>query len=166
MGLFSKKFETLDELFLNQLQDLYDAEHRIVEALPEMAEQASSSELAQALREHLTESRGHIARLEQAFSLLGKEAEREKCQAITGLIEEGDEIVGAKGDKNVIDAGIIAAAQRVEHYEMAGYGSARTFAERLGHPEIARLLDETLEEEKSADATLSEIAESGRLSAD
>ncbi|WP_153556906.1 YciE/YciF ferroxidase family protein [Roseimaritima sediminicola] len=161
MGLFtSTEFNSLEDLLVEQLQDLYDAEHRLVEALPKMAEAASSSELKQAFREHLEETKGHVQRLEQAFKLLDRSAKRESCEAMKGLVKEGEEMIEAKGDPMVRDAALIAAAQRVEHYEMAGYGSARNFAQRCGRSDVADLLQQTLQEEGNADKKLSSIAES------
>ena len=160
MGLFtSKEFNSLDELFLDQIRDLYDAEKRLVEALPKMAEAASSSELKAAFNDHLRETEGQVRRLEQVFRHLEENPSRESCAAMKGLISEGDEMVQAKGDPAVKDAALIAAAQRVEHYEMAGYGVARNFAQRLGHTAAASLLQQTLDEEKKADLKLTQIAE-------
>lgn len=160
MGLFtSKEFNSLDELFLDQIRDLYDAEKRLVEALPKMAEAASSSELKTAFKDHLRETEGQVRRLEEVFRHLEETPSRESCAAMKGLISEGDEMVQAKGDAAVKDAALIAAAQRVEHYEMAGYGVARNFAQRLGHTAAASLLQQTLDEEKKADLKLTQIAE-------
>lgn len=160
MGLFiSDNFEDLRELLLNQLKDLYDAEHRIVDALPKMAEKASSPELTKAFTSHLRESEGHIEILEQAFAALGEEPERETCEACQGLLKEGKEILEATGPGSVIDAGLIVAAQRVEHYEIAGYGGAKAFALQLGEAKVAQLLDKILEQEKAADVKLTKIAE-------
>ncbi len=159
MGIFTREeFNTLDELLQHELQDLYDAEHRIAEALPQMAEKASSPKLKTAFKKHLTETEKHIERLESVFEQRGIEKKREKCDAIVGLVKEGSEILSAKGDPDVIDAALIAAAQRVEHYEMAGYGTARSFARQLSDEYSAELLDQTLDEEKSTDKKLTEIA--------
>jgi ferritin-like metal-binding protein YciE len=160
MALFRTELGSLQDLLANQTQDLYDAEHRLLDALPKMAEAAHSPQLRQAFQAHLEETRGHVGRLEQVFEALGQAPQRETCQAMKGLIAEGEEAIKAKGDPAVKDAALIAAAQRVEHYEMAGYGTARTLANQLGHERAARVLQETLEEEKAADRTLSEIAES------
>lgn len=161
MGIFtSKEFNSLDELLVAQLEDLYDAEHRLVEALPKMADAASTSQLKTAFKDHLKETEKQVERLEQAFKKLGKDPKRETCQAMKGLIAEGDEMLQAKGDASVKDAALIAAAQRVEHYEMAGYGSARQFAKQTGHNDIAELLQQTLDEEGNADHKLTEVAES------
>ena len=160
MGFFtSQKLETLRDLFVSQLQDLYDAEHRLTDALPKMADAAHARTLKSAFESHLRETQTHITRLEQVFTLVAEEPKRETCEAIKGLIAEGDEVVGAEGDRAVIDAALIAAAQRVEHYEMAGYGVVRTLATQLGQREAADLLQQTLNEEGNADKKLTEIAE-------
>jgi len=155
----STTFNSLDDLLLEQIQDLYDAEKRLIDALPKMADASHSPQLQSAFREHLRQTEGHARRLEQIFQQLGKQPERETCEAMKGLIEEGEEMVHAEGDPNVKDAALIAAAQRVEHYEIAGYGSARTFAERLGQRQAAQLLEQTLNEEKETDKKLTQIAE-------
>tara|TARA_E500000305_G_scaffold49841_1_gene38975 strand:- start:35379 stop:36107 length:729 start_codon:yes stop_codon:yes gene_type:complete len=160
MGLFtSKEFSNLEDLFVEQIQDLYDAENRLVDALPKMAEAASCQELKSAFQTHLGETKEHVKRLESVFKGMGVEPKRESCEAMKGLISEGEEMVKAKGDSNVKDAALIAAAQRVEHYEMAGYGSARNFAQRLGKTNLAEILQETLDEEGNADKILTQIAE-------
>ncbi len=161
MKLFtSTEFNSFQDLFVNQLEDLYDAEQRLTQALPKMADAANSNQLKQAFREHLTETQGHVSRLETIFRQLGTDPKRETCQAMKGLISEGEEMVSATGDPSIKDAALIAAAQRVEHYEISGYGTARTFALRLGRNEAADLLQQTLEEEKAADQKLNQIAES------
>lgn len=161
MGLFSsKEFSTLEDLFIEQIQDLYDAENRLVDALPKMAEAATSPQLKSAFQHHLSETQGQVNRLESVFKQLGKDAKRESCEAMKGLIKEGEEVVEAKGDSAVKDAALIAAAQRVEHYEMAGYGAARAFAQQLGRHDLAQLLQQTLDEEGNADKKLTQIAES------
>jgi ferritin-like metal-binding protein YciE len=154
------RLDCFDDLFLEQIKDLYDAEQRLIKALPKMAETAHNADLRAGFESHLHETEGQARRLERIFQLLGKEAESKTCYAMKGLIEEGEEVIDATGDPDVKDAALIAAAQRVEHYEIAGYGSAHTFAERLGMPEAARLLQETLQEEKEADRKLTQIAES------
>lgn len=159
MSLFGTEFKSFEDLFEQQIMDLYDAEHRITEALPKLAETASSSQLKQAFLSHLAETQQQVKRLEQIFGMLGKEPKRESCPAMKGLLAEGEEMIKAKADPHVKDAALIAAAQRVEHYEMSGYGTARTFAERLGHSEAAKLLQITLLEERSADKKLTAIAE-------
>jgi ferritin-like metal-binding protein YciE len=161
MGLFSnKEFSTLEDLFVEQIQDLYDAEHRLVSALPKMAKAASSPDLKAAFENHLAETKGQVNRLESVFQQLGKDAQRESCEAMKGLIKEGEQVVEAEGDSAVKDAALIAAAQRVEHYEIAGYGAARSFAHQLGRDDLAQLLQETLDEEGNADKKLTQIAES------
>ncbi|MBV8864145.1 MAG: ferritin-like domain-containing protein [Acidobacteriaceae bacterium] len=161
MPLFtSVEFNSLNDLFVNQIEDLYDAENRLTKALPKMAEAANSSQLKQAFQQHLTETQGHVSRLETIFRELGVEPKRETCEAMKGLITEGEEMIGAKGDPEVKDAALIAAGQRVEHHEMSGYGTARTFAQRLGLTQAANLLQQTLNEEAAADKKLTAIAES------
>lgn len=154
------KIETMEDLFLAQIEDLYDAEKRLVKALPKMSEAASSPELRQAFDSHLEETRAHVVRLEQVFADMGREAKGETCDAMKGLIKEGEEIVDDIDESPLRDAGLIGAANRVEHYEIAGYGTARTFAEILSMSRAAELLEETLEEERAADETLTAIAES------
>lgn len=161
MKLFnSTKFENMNDLLVEQIEDLYDAENRLCDALPKMADAAHSPELQAAFRDHLVETKGQVDRLERVFSLLDHKPKRETCDAMKGLITEGEDMIEAKGDDSVRDAALIAAAQRVEHYEMAGYGSARNFAKRLGRNDIAALLQETLNEEGAADEKLTRIAES------
>jgi len=161
MGLFSssKKLDSMETLFLDQLRDLYDAEQRITQALPKMAGAANSPALKAAFQQHLRETEGQLRRLESVFQSVGQSAKAETCEAMKGLITEGDEVVKATGDPDVKDAALIAAAQRVEHYEMAGYGCARTFAQRLGKTEAVRLLQETLDEETATDKKLTQLAE-------
>lgn len=160
MALFRAELNSLQDLFANQIEDLYDAENRLIEALPKMADAAQSPQLKSAFESHLEETRGHVGRLEQVFEALGQPPKRETCQAVKGLIAEGEEAIKAKGDPAVRDAALIAAAQRVEHYEMAGYGTARTLATQLAYDRPATLLQETLQEEKEADRKLTTIAES------
>lgn len=155
----SLTLDNMQDLLLVQLEDLYSAEEQLISALPKMAEAASCSQLKSAFETHLQETRHHKERLERAFSMLGHQPRAEKCEAMAGLISEGDQMIMAEGDPDVKDAALIAAAQRVEHYEMAGYGCARTFARRLHRDDIASLLQETLEEEGKADHLLTEIAE-------
>ncbi len=160
MRLFSSPtFNNLDDLFFEQLGDLYDAEKRLVQALPKMADAAHEPQLRAALQHHLAETQNQVRRLEEVFRIYGKEPNRETCEAMKGLISEGSDIIGADGDPLVKDAAIIAAAQRVEHYEISGYGSVRNFARRLGREDIAKLLQQTLDEEKNADKKLTEVAE-------
>ena len=162
MGLFSsKQLDSMDSLFVDQLRDLYDAEQRLTQALPKMAGAAHSPALKAAFQQHLQETQGQVTRLERVFQTAGQSAKAETCEAMKGLLAEGEEVVDAKGDPDVKDAALIAAAQRVEHYEIAGYGCARTFAQRLGNQEAVRLLQETLDEEAAADKKLTQLAEQG-----
>lgn len=151
---------SLRDLWIEEMRDLYNAENQLLKALPKMAKKASSPELKEAFETHLEETRGHVERLDQIFDRLGKKPGGKTCKAMKGLVEEGSEMMKEKGPASVLDAGIIAAAQRVEHYEMAGYGVARTFASILGEDEAEDLLQETLDEEGAADEKLTEIAES------
>jgi ferritin-like metal-binding protein YciE len=150
--------KTIDELMLDELKDLYSAEKQITKALPKMAKAAVSQDLKSAFEEHLEETQGHIERLDQIFETLGKSPRGKVCHGMQGLVEEGSEMLSELEKGPVRDAGLISAAQRVEHYEMAGYGSVREYAVLLGQKEIASLLDETLEEEKAADEKLTGIA--------
>ena len=154
------KLETLRDLLIEQLQDLYDAENRITKALPKMAKAATSPELKAAFEKHLEETENQVSRLEQAFEALGEKAKKKTCQAIKGLIEEGEETIKEDAEPEVKDAALIAAAQRVEHYEMAGYGSVSAYAKLLGEKSVLKLLQATLAEEKATDKSLSELAES------
>jgi ferritin-like metal-binding protein YciE len=150
--------ETMQELLIDELKDLYSAEKQIVRALPKLAKAATSPDLKQALTKHLEETEGQVTRLERMAELVGKKLTGKTCVGMKGVLEEGSEVL--KGtDKGIVrDAAMIAAAQRVEHYEMAGYGSAREFAKMLGLAEVASLLEQTLEEEKAADKILSGVA--------
>jgi ferritin-like metal-binding protein YciE len=160
MPLFTtNQFNSFKDLFVEQIKDLYDAENRLTEAIPKMADAANSSQLKQALQSHLRETQGHVSRLEQVFREINVEPERQTCDAMKGLVAEGESMVKAKGDPDVKDAAIIAAAQRVEHYEISAYGTARSFARRLGLTQAPTLLQQTLEEEKAADEKLNNIAE-------
>src|SRR5580698_7638385 len=154
------KIETMEDLFLEQVEDLYDAEHRLVKALPKMAEASTSQSLRQAFESHLMETEGHVLRLENVFRLLGQDPKTHTCDAMKGLISEGEDLIGDIDQSSLRDAGLIAAANRVEHYEIAGYGSGRTFAQTLGLDEAASLLQQTLQEEKRADQKLTQLAES------
>ena len=151
----------LNELFIDELKDIYWAEKHLTTALPKMAKAATSEELRTAIQNHLTETENHVNRLEQAFESIGEKAVAKKCEAMAGLIKEGDEIV-ADTEKGSItrDAGIISAGQKIEHYEIASYGTLKTLAGVLGYDEAAELLDATLQEEKNADNMLTQIAES------
>jgi len=153
------KLDTLRKLYLEELRDIYNAEQQLVKALPKMAKGASAEELKDALQDHLEETKGHVERLEEVFSQLDESAKGKTCQAMKGLVEEGSEILAEKGEESVIDAGIIAAAQKVEHYEIASYGTLRTWADLLGESDAADLLQQTLDEEGDADKRLNELAE-------
>lgn len=161
MGLFtSTEFESLECLLIDQLQDIYDAEQRLTKALPKMAEAATDTQLKSAFEHHLSETREQVNRLERVFEMIGAEAKTKTCDAMKGLISEGEDMANAKGDDHVRDAALIAAAQRVEHYEMAAYGTLRSLALRMGHDQAATLLQDTLDEEGTADKTLTQIAQS------
>lgn len=153
----------LQELFIHELRDLYNAETQLVTALPRMAQSAHSTELKEAFNHHLDQTRNHVTRLDKIFSDLGTTGTGKQCEAMKGLIKEGEEVLNAGGDTAVKDAALIAAAQRVEHYEIAGYGVARTFAEELGYDDAAKLLQKTLDEEGNADKKLTKLAEGGLL---
>ncbi|HEY6700553.1 MAG TPA: ferritin-like domain-containing protein [Pseudolabrys sp.] len=159
MGLFSKDIKTLDDLFVHQLRDIYYAEKQIVQALPDMIEKAKDPGLKQGFETHLGETKNHVKRLEQVFKMHGVEAKGVECPAIDGIIEEADEIVAEVGDKKVLDAALIAAAQAVEHYEITRYGTLIAWAKQLGRPDCASVLQENLEEEKAADSKLTSLAE-------
>jgi ferritin-like metal-binding protein YciE len=154
------KNENLRELLIEELKDLYSAENQLTKALPKVAKHASDPELKKAIESHLKETEGHVARLEQIFEKLEGSPRGKTCEGMKGLITEADERIKEGGEPAVLDAGLIADAQRVEHYEISAYGSARTFANLLGEKEVARLLEQTLKEEKAADEKLTSIAES------
>ena len=153
------KLNSLETLYVDELRDLYHAENQLLQALPKMAKAASSPELKQAFEEHLDQTQEHVDRLEEIFDKLGQSPKGKKCKAMEGLIEEGSEILEAEGENSVIDAGIIAAAQKVEHYEIASYGTVRAFANMLGEEDAAELLQQTLDEEGETDQRLTELAE-------
>ena len=153
------KLESLHTLYLKELRDLYHMEQQIVKALPKMIESTDSSELRSALSTHLQETKGQVSRLEQIFQLHNEDAKTETCKGMKGIIDEGEDILDHDENRSVRDAGIIAGAQKVEHYEIASYGSVRTWAQQLGHTRAAELLQETLDEEKHADEKLTQIAE-------
>ena len=159
MGLFSADIHTMDDLFVHTLQDIYYAENQIVKALPDMVEKATDKQLVQGFKTHLEESKGHVKRLEQVFKMLGKEPQGVDCPAIDGLIEESEDIAGDIDDKQVLDAALIGAAQAVEHYEIARYGTLIAWAKTLGRDDAARVLKQNLDEEKATDAKLSKLAE-------
>jgi ferritin-like metal-binding protein YciE len=165
MALFSMDVNNLHQLFVEQLRDLYDGEQQITEALPKLISKANNPELKSALQEHLAVTRTQIQRLDRIFSELNEKPTGESCKGMKGVIAEGDGLVGKGSDPAVIDASIITSAQRVEHYEMAGYGTVRTYAQQLGRQEWARILEQTLNEEKEADQMLSQIAQSVNIQA-
>jgi len=153
------KISTLEDAYIEQLRDLYNAETQLVKALPKMAKAAHSEELKNGFLEHLEQTKGHVSRLEQIFEELDEKPSGKKCQAMAGLVEEGAETIDEDAVPAVKDALLIAAAQRVEHYEIAGYGTVKTFAQILGHDEAAKLLEETLQEEVETDEKLTEAAQ-------
>jgi len=150
---------SLQDLFIEQLQDIYDAENQLIESIPAMASAAHDQDLRDAFTHHLDETREHLNRLREIFRGLSLPAERKRCKAMAGLIKEAEEVLTASGDRDVLDAALIAAAQRIEHYEIASYGTVRAFAKRLDYSEAARLLDKTLTEEGNADKKLTKLAE-------
>jgi ferritin-like metal-binding protein YciE len=154
------KLESLEELYISELRDLYSAENQLLKALPKMAKAASSNELQNALNDHLEQTKGHVDRLERIFEQLHESPKGKTCHGMKGLIEEGSEILKEDGEGSVLDAGIIVAAQKVEHYEIASYGSVRTFANLLGKNEAVSLLQSTLDEESEANELLNGLAES------
>jgi ferritin-like metal-binding protein YciE len=158
------QLNSLKDLYVEQLRDLYSAETQLVEALPKMAQAASSTDLKKAFQSHLDETRTQKQRLEQIFSEIGTTPQGETCKAMEGLIKEGEQVIQATGDPKVKDAALIAAAQRVEHYEMAGYGTVRTYANELGFSNAKSLLQRTLDEEGNADKKLNALAEGGVFS--
>jgi ferritin-like metal-binding protein YciE len=155
------KTSTLHDAFVDELRDLYNAEKQIVRALPKMAKAASTPALAEAFQKHLQETQQQVERLEQVFESIGESAKSKPCHGMTGILEEGKEIMGEDFDEPTMDASLIAAAQRVEHYEMAAYGTVAAWAKSMGHDKALKLLLKTLEEEKAADEKLNQIAESG-----
>jgi ferritin-like metal-binding protein YciE len=154
------KINSLHDLYVMELKDLYDAENRIIKALPKMSEAASSQELRTALDTHLEQTRHQVERLEEIFQQLDESPKGRKCKGIEGIIDEGEDLMSEDSPAAVCDAGLIGSAQRVEHYEMAAYGTARNYARRLGYEEQARLLHETLQEEGETDKKLTALAES------
>jgi len=152
------KLTTLEDLLHHELKDLYSAENQLIKALPKMAQSATNPDLRSGFEKHLEQTREHVGRLETIAEKIGKKLGGHKCVAMEGLVEEGSELIHEEADDTVRDAGLIGAAQRVEHYEIAGYGTARTLAETLGHDEVAALLQRTLDEEKETDRLLTELA--------
>jgi ferritin-like metal-binding protein YciE len=159
------KIETLRELLIDELQDLHSAEQQITKALPKLIKASHNSNLKQAFEHHLEETRNHVTRLEQILKQMNKSPRGKTCEGMKGLLKEGEERISGGGEAEVLDAGIISCAQRVEHYEIAAYGSARTYAELLGDQEAVRLLSETLQEEKAADAKLNQVARTVNIEA-
>jgi ferritin-like metal-binding protein YciE len=153
------KLDTLKKLYISELRDLYSAENQLLKALPKMAKAASSGELKDAFEKHLKQTKGHVERLEQIFERLDESPKGKICYAMKGLIEEGSKILTEDGEDVILDAGIIVAAQKVEHYEIASYGSVRTFAHLLGKDDAANLLQSTLDEESKTDEILTRLAE-------
>lgn len=160
------KINSLHDLYIDELRDLYDAENQLIKALPKMAEDSNSEELREGFEEHLEQTRNHAQRLEQIFESLGEKPKGKKCKGMEGVIKEGSEVLSEDMEENTKDAAIIGAAQRVEHYEIAGYGTARTHADLLGREEDVRLLEETLEEEKETDQKLTSLAENINVEAE
>lgn len=160
MGIFSKDIKTMDDLFLHVVKDIYYAEQQILKSLPDMIEMATNRDLSAGLRAHGEETEKQIGRLEQVFKLLGEEPKGVTCPAIDGILKEAKELTGQIDDKQVLDAGIVAAAQAVEHYEITRYGTLISWAEELGRDDVARLLTTNLNEEKAADKKLTTVAES------
>jgi ferritin-like metal-binding protein YciE len=160
MGLFTTPIKTLDDLFVHTLQDMYHAEHQIVKHLPEMVQKASNPELRSAFEHHLTETEGHVRRLEQVFQMHGQPAKGVECPAISGILSEARDVIGDCGTPDVCDAAMLSAAQAVEHYEITRYGTLIAFARQLGRNDCASVLQQTLEEEKAADKKLTAIADS------
>ncbi|MCU1285625.1 MAG: hypothetical protein JWO13_1975 [Acidobacteriales bacterium] len=160
------KIESLRELFIDELKDLYSAENQIIKALPKMIKNATSDELRSAFEEHLEQTKVQVERLDQIFEDLDESPRGKKCKGMEGLLEEGKEMMEEDMEDEVLDAALIAAAQRVEHYEIAGYGTVRTYAEQLGLDDAVKLLEETLEEEKETDQKLTSIAESVNVEAE
>jgi ferritin-like metal-binding protein YciE len=152
------KLETLKDLYIKELKDLYSAEKQIVKALPKMVKAATNKELAAGFKKHLEQTKEHVARLEKILTSHDESTRGPKCEGMEGLLKEGEEVIEEDADEEVRDAGLIAAAQRVEHYEIAGYGCARTYAELLGDPDSAQLLQTTLTEESDTDKKLTNLA--------
>ena len=159
MGLFSKDIKSLEDLFIHGLQDIYYAENQILKSLPKMIDNAHDAELKRGLQQHLTETEGQIKRLERVFELDGKPPSGVKCPGIDGILKEGDELLREMEGDDVMNVGIVAAAQAVEHYEITRYGTLIAWAKQLGKNDIASLLKQTLDEEKAADKKLTVIAE-------
>jgi len=160
------QMNSLDDLFVSELKDLYSAEKQLLKAIPKMAKAASSKSLQNGFTKHLKQTEGHVSRLEKVFEELGVSPRGKKCKAMEGLIEEGQDVIDEDAAPSVKDAALIAAAQRVEHYEMAGYGCVRTYANLLNHKKAATLLQQTLDEEGDTDKALTKLAEQINVSAE
>ncbi len=155
-----EKMDSLESLLLHELKDIYNAEQQLVKALPKVAKKASSPQLKQAIENHLEETEEHVSRLEQVFQLLGETAKGVTCKGMQGILKEGEEFMKEKGTPETIDAGIIAAAQKVEHYEISSYGTVATWADQMGRRDIKQILGKTLEEEEQTDKKLTQMAKS------
>jgi ferritin-like metal-binding protein YciE len=160
------EMESLRELFVEELKDLYSAENQIIKALPKMVKSATSKELKKGFEQHLAQTRGQVERLEKIFKELDESPKGKKCKGMEGLLEEGNELMEEDAEPEVLDAGLIAAAQHVEHYEIAGYGCVRTYADLLGFNNAAKLLQQTLDEEKQTDEKLTDLAKSINIKAE
>jgi len=160
MGLFSRDIKSMDDLFVHTLRDIYYAENQILKSLPDMIEKAANPKLKQGFQAHLNETKNHVKRLEQVFQLEGQSVKSVDCPAIDGILEEADDVIGDVDDKNVLDAAMIAAAQAVEHYEITRYGALIAWAKQLGRNDCAKILEQTLQEEKATDKKLTDMAES------
>jgi ferritin-like metal-binding protein YciE len=158
MGIFTKDIKSMDDLFLHQLEDIYYAEQQLTKAIPKMADMATNADLKAGLKAHLVDTNNQIERLNTVFAKLGKKPKATDCPAIDGLIKEADATAGEIDDKSVLDAGIVANAQAVEHYEISRYGTLIAWAEQLGHDDVVRLLTTNLNEEKAANTKLSAVA--------
>jgi len=161
MGFFSKDIKNLDDLFMHGLQDLYYAENQILEALPDMIEKATNPQLRAGFEKHLSETEGQVDRLRQVFELMDADPKGEKCPAIDGILKEGKDLIGEVEDEDVMNVGLVAAAQAVEHYEITRYGTLAEWAKQLGRQDCASVLEQNLAEEKAADKKLTSMAESG-----
>jgi ferritin-like metal-binding protein YciE len=159
MGLFSKDIKSMDDLFVHTLRDIYYAENQILKSLPDMIDRAANPQLKQGFRAHLNETKNHVKRLEQIFQLEGQSVKSVDCPAIDGILEEADDVIGDVEDAQVLDAAMIAAAQAVEHYEITRYGALIAWAKQLGRNDCAKILEQTLQEEKATDKKLTEMAE-------
>jgi len=160
MGLFSKDIKSMDDLFVHTLRDIYYAENQILKSLPDMIEKAANPTLKRGFQAHLNETKNHVKRLEQVFQLEGQSVKSVDCPAIDGILEEADDVIGDVDDQNVLDAAMIAAAQAVEHYEITRYGALIAWAKQLGRNDCAKILEQTLQEEKATDKKLTDMAES------